>query len=147
MSEPSGVEPSETKSQFCKRCRKALPMDEYKKYKNGKYAKECIKCNIKRVAYLNTVKCPHGRQKNNCKECHGSQICEHGRQKQTCRECHGSSFCQHNKWKSLCKECHGSQICEHGRKRSRCKECHGGSICEHNRRRDACNECLALKQN
>ena len=52
--------------------------------------------------------CPHGRQRNRCKECGGSGLCEHGRQR------------------SKCKDCGGSGICEHGRRRCRCKDC-GGS--------------------
>ena len=35
-------------------------------------------------------RCPHGRQRNYCKECGGSGICEHGRQRSKCKECGGS---------------------------------------------------------
>lgn len=31
-------------------------------------------------------KCEHGKQKDFCKECGGSQICEHGKQKYRCKE-------------------------------------------------------------
>ena len=55
-----------------------------------------------------TMPCPHGRQRNQCKECGGSGICEHGRVR------------------SKCKDCGGGSICEHGQRRSRCKDCGGG---------------------
>ena len=32
-------------------------------------------------------KCPHGRQRSQCKQCGGSQFCEHGRRKDTCKQC------------------------------------------------------------
>lgn len=34
--------------------------------------------------------CPHGRQKDRCKDCGGSAICLHGKQKRFCRVCGGS---------------------------------------------------------
>ena len=39
--------------------------------------------------------CPHGRQKNNCKQCGGSSICAHGREKYSCKQCGGGSICKH----------------------------------------------------
>ena len=36
--------------------------------------------------------CKHGRQRQQCKECGGSQICEHGRQRSLCKECGGSEI-------------------------------------------------------
>lgn len=85
--------------------------------------------------------CPHGRQKQNCKECKGSNICPHNRQKNTCKECKGSSVCEHGRIKSQCKECKGTGVCPHNRLRTRCAQCGGGSICEHGRERKFCKEC------
>ena len=85
--------------------------------------------------------CPHGRQRNHCKDCGGSSICEHGRQRSTCQDCGGSSICEHSRVRSQCKDCGGSSICEHSRKRSQCKDCGGSGICEHGRRRSTCNDC------
>ena len=86
-------------------------------------------------------KCEHGRRKDRCKECGGSQICEHGRRKDRCKECGGSEICEHDRRKSECKECGGSRICEHSRIRSECKECGGSQICEHNKRKQTCPDC------
>ena len=69
-----------------------------------------------------SLRCKHGRQKNQCKECGGSAICEHGRQKSRCKECGGSAICEHGRRKYECKECGGSGICEHGRQKRQCKE-------------------------
>ena len=85
--------------------------------------------------------CPHGRERNTCKECGGASICEHGRRRTQCKECGGSSICEHGRRRSKCKECGGSGVCEHGRQRYRCKECGGASICEHGRIRYQCKEC------
>ena len=85
--------------------------------------------------------CPHGRERNRCKECGGSSICEHGRERPKCKECGGSSVCEHRRLRHQCKECDGSQICEHDRVRSQCKECGGSRICEHGRQRYFCKEC------
>ena len=75
------------------------------------------------------VKCAHGRRRNECKECGGSQVCEHGRLRSRCKECGGGSICEHGRMRGQCKECGGRSICEHGRRRSQCKECGGASIC------------------
>lgn len=70
-------------------------------------------------------KCPHDRQKSQCKECSGSQICPHDRRKSQCKECDGGSICTHNRLKHNCNEgeCDGSQRCIHDRMKSQCKEC------------------------
>ena len=87
------------------------------------------------------TKCEHGRQKQYCKECGGSQICEHGKRKSICKLCHGSQICEHNRLKQICKECGGSGICEHNDYKARCKKCKGGSICKHSKRKSRCKEC------
>jgi len=37
-------------------------------------------------------KCEHGRQKSQCKDCHGSGICEHHRERRLCKDCGGSGM-------------------------------------------------------
>ena len=67
------------------------------------------------------VKCEHGRQCSQCKECGGSGVCEHGRQRNKCKECGGSGICEHGRQRSQCKDCSGIVVrkkCEHGRQRS-----------------------------
>jgi len=107
----------------------------------GRELKTCKKCRINSAKSRERNKCPHGRQRNACKECNGGSICEHGRQRSKCKECVGSQICEQNRQRSQCKKCNGSSICEHGRRRSQCKECDGSSICEHNRLRNTCKEC------
>ena len=62
-------------------------------------------------------KCPHNRQRYECKECGGSQICEH------------------NRLRSRCKECDGGSVCEHGRQRPSCPIC------------DPCGHAIRLRRN
>ena len=74
----------------------------------------------KQAAY---VHCPHGREHNNCIDCHGASICIHNKRKTECKDCGGSQICPHNKQKSICKECCGSQICIHNKQKRNCKIC------------------------
>jgi hypothetical protein len=69
------------------------------------------------------IRCPHGRRRDQCKECRGAAVCEHGRQRCNCKECGGAGICEHGRRRSACKKCGGSQICEHGRRRDRCFFC------------------------
>jgi hypothetical protein len=101
------------------------------------------------------AKCPHNRQRSQCKECGGAGICEHNRERSKCKQYGGASICEHNhrrikckqcickhnRQRSVCKQCGGASICEHNRQRSKCKPCGGASICEHNRRRSQCKQC------
>ena len=86
-------------------------------------------------------RCPHGKQKNYCKECEGSQICHHKRFKRYCKECVGSQICSHNRVKYTCKECAGKGIRQHGINKRQCKECGGKGICQHGRQKYHCKEC------
>lgn len=96
--------------------------------------------------YYQANKCEHGKEKNRCKECKGSDICDHNKRKSRCKECKGSEICEHDKQKNLCKECKGSQICEHDKRKYFCKECEGNGICEHNKRKNRCKECLSVNK-
>ena len=65
--------------------------------------------------------CEHGvKYRSQCKVC---SACPHGKQRNYCKECGGSGICEHGRVRSQCKECGGSQICEHGRRRTQCKVC------------------------
>ena len=147
----------EAKDQKCSKCKSYKSPDLF--LKQGRVLKSCSDCRIRDVKYREQDKCPHGKQKQKCKECGGSQICEHGnwkyqckecgvvqkcphgRRKYQCKECGGSQICPHDKQKSACKDCGGSSICEHNRHKSTCKDCGGSQICEHNRRKYRCKEC------
>ncbi len=50
-------------------------------------------------------KCPHGRQRHQCKECGGVGICPHGRQRYQCKECGGSGICPHGRQRGTCSIC------------------------------------------
>ena len=129
----------ENKDVLCGRCKSYKYPNQF--FKNGKRLKACSDCRMREAEQRERNKCEHGRRKDQCKECGGTQICEHGRQKDRCKECGGASFCEHGRIKNQCKECGGALFCEHGRRKDRCKECGGSSICEHGRRKDICKEC------
>ena len=84
------------------------------------------------------AKCPHGSQRNRCKDCGGASICQHNRIRSKCIDCGGASTYQHRRERSKCIDCGGSQICQHQRQRSICKDCGGASIWQHNRIRSKC---------
>lgn len=103
------------------------------------YYMDLLKPSLNRQSAIDD--CPHNREKNQCKDCHGSGICIHNRNKSQCKECHGSGICIHNRQRHQCKNCQGSSICPHQRVKSSCKDCHGSSICIHNRRKQHCLDC------
>jgi len=69
------------------------------------------------------IRCPHGIQRNRCKECGGNGVCKHNRRRGHCKDCGGGSICCHNRIRSVCKECGGGSICEHSSVRSHCVKC------------------------
>jgi len=112
---------------------------------------KCGKCKCYRYPseFLNAK----GRELKSCKKCRDLNAksreryrCPHGRQKNLCKECGGVSICEHNRIKIRCVDCGGSQICEHGRQKHLCKECGGASICEHNREINSCKDCMNHEQ-
>jgi hypothetical protein len=133
------MENEEKRNVKCKRCGTYRYPSQF--FSKGRELKTCQVCRDKEKIYRKKNKCPHGRQKSQCKECSGASICPHGRQKAHCKECGGTSVCKHGRMKNQCKECSGSSICPHGRQKAHCKECDGVSICEHGRRRNRCKEC------
>ena len=120
----------------CKKCRCRRSEKEFEIYKEIRRL-TCLPCKANRLKN----KCPHGKQKSQCKDCGGCGMCSHAKQKSKCKECGGVSICPHGRIKSTCKDCGGGSICEHGRQKSHCKDCGGVSICEHGRRKDKCKEC------
>ena len=123
----------------CTRCKVNLLMEEFKVRRDGNRTKMCIVCLEKDKKYKK--KCEHGRSKNVCKECGGSQICPHQKVKYQCKECKGGSICKHNRSRTSCKECKGGSICEHDKQRTYCKMCKGGSVCPHGRQKSYCRDC------
>ena len=96
----------------CTKCKMLLASDEFGKPKlNGKGLRTCLKCRLKNKQSKEKNKCPHNKQRYDC------------------RKCLGNKFCKHNRHRTTCKECDGGSICEHNRRRSRCKDCNGGSVC------------------
>jgi len=108
------------------------------KCEHGRRRDQCIPCGGSQI-------CEHGRLRKTCIPCGGSQICEHGKQRYRCKFCGGSQICEHGRLRQQCKPCGGSQICEHGKQRYRCKPCGGTSICEHGRQRLSCKTCSPHK--
>lgn len=51
------------------------------------------------------AKCQHGRRRNQCIECGGSQVCPHKRRQNNCIECGGSQVCEHKRQRNKCKDC------------------------------------------
>jgi hypothetical protein len=90
---------------------------------------------------MSKYNCIHGKRKELCKDCGGSQICEHGINKVRCRPCKGSQICEHDNIKYCCKICKGSRICVHDKVKSYCKDCKSSVFCEHNKQKRRCKEC------
>jgi hypothetical protein len=87
-------------------------------------------------------KCEHGKRKNRCRECGGSDFCEHGKEKYYCKDCGGAGICEHDKRKEYCVICGGNALCEHGKRKSRCIICGGSALCkEHGIEKSRCFDC------
>ena len=108
-----------------------IPYNGFPRCPHGKDKPQCKECGCWRI-------CTHGKFKPYCKDCKGSQICSHGKNKHQCRDCKGSQICPHDRVIYSCKDCMG---CLHGRLKKYCKECKGSAICEHNRVKYICREC------
>jgi hypothetical protein len=55
------------------------------------------------------LKCQHGRQKSQCKDCGGKGRCLHGRRKDRCKDC-GTGYCVHRRRKGRCNDCSAEAI-------------------------------------
>ena len=87
------------------------------------------------------LKCKHGRQRSQCKDCGRSQICDHNKRGSRCKDCGESQICEHNKQRSQCKNCGRSQTCEHNKIKSQCKDCGRSQICGRNKIKSQCKDC------
>ena len=56
-----------------------------------------------------SIKCPHGKRRNECVECDGATICEHKVKRHYCILCGGASLCQHRRAKHACGACKGGR--------------------------------------
>ena len=65
----------------CSRCTKCFYADGFKVDRLGKMLKTCLECNARSKVERERYKCPHGRQRNVCKDCGGAGICGHGLQR------------------------------------------------------------------
>ena len=61
----------------CVRCKMNLTMDKYKQKRDDSYQKTCDVCLEKRNIIAKRHECVHGKTKNNCVKCGGSNICDH----------------------------------------------------------------------
>lgn len=105
----------------CSRCKLTKDKKAFLSEATGREFKQCDRC--REIKRKNIKNCPHGRQKNVCRDCGGTHICEHNKLRSRCKDCGGTSICEHNKVRQLCKICGGSQICEHNKQKQYCKKC------------------------
>ena len=110
-------------SRKCVRCKATYPEDQFGFGIRGIKNKSCIICLDREKIYRVKRKCPHGRQKCQCRDCNGACICQHNRVRSNCTDCKSANgICKHNKLKSACKKCKES-FCEHKVDRKTCKIC------------------------
>ena len=108
----------------CTKCSQLILLDCFMiRKRTAPLTKCCIKCLDNYKMSRQQIKCKHGRQRPQCKDCGGCQICKHGRQGSRCKDCGGDGICQPNQGRSKCKDCGGGQICEHSKERSTCPTC------------------------
>jgi hypothetical protein len=97
----------------CSTCHYENPIAVY--MKGNKELKMCPHCReiSKKSGSKRTgnrsVKCPHGKRRNECVECNGSTICDHKIKRHYCILCGGASLCQHNRAKHACGACKGGR--------------------------------------
>lgn len=105
----------------------------YCEHKKDKY--KCRVCNSK--AY-----CIHNRLIQRCKICgNGKAFCKHGKKKDICVECSGTQICPHNKRKSRCIDCNGRELCPCGKYLYSCIKHKGKGVCDHEKLKSYCNIC------
>ena len=84
----------------CSGCRGWHTADLYNVDRHGNRRKTCLHC-----AGRVKPKCPHGRQRSECKTCAGVGICPHERLRYQCWECGGASICPCGRQRSACFSC------------------------------------------
>jgi len=97
-----------------------------------------------RMKVMGRKRCPHGKEKQVCKEC---SPCPHGKVKYQCTQCnpcpHGKlknecvdcNPCPHGKLKRKCADCNP---CPRGKEKRKCADC---NPCPHGKRKDSCAAC------
>ena len=71
----------------CSRCNKFFFAEGFKVDRLGKRLKTCLECNARSKGERERCKCPHGRQKQSCRDCGGSSFCKHEHIRAQCRIC------------------------------------------------------------
>jgi hypothetical protein len=87
-------------------------------------------------------KCPHGKRKQVCIRCGGSEICMHRKRKSKCKSC--KKVCIHNKLTGKCITCNR---CIHGNSIHYCVQCNNKRLCDHGRHSLLCGECRSFSSN
>ena len=119
----------------CTKCRQTLSLECFRINKRtAQLTRRCLKCLENKKMYKENEKCEHGRLKEICCECKGSQICHHNNRRSTCRACGGKQICPHNLQQSVCRACGGGSICQHQKVGSKylryfCRICDGSYVC------------------
>jgi len=99
----SEMEP--VKRQKCGQCKMNMTLEKFTKKRDDTYQKTCDECLEKRNVSRVKRKCPHDRDRNECRECNGVSFCAHDRLRIKCIECGGVSMCSHNIQRYTCKLC------------------------------------------
>ena len=71
----------------CSRCNKLFFAEGFKVDRLGKRLKTCLECNARSKGERERYKCPHGRQRESCRDCGGSSFCKHEHLRAQCRIC------------------------------------------------------------
>jgi len=100
----------------CSKCHYENPIEAY--MKGNRELKMCPHCRetakksqIKHPPSQGnkSIKCPHGKRRNECVDCDGATICDHKKKRHYCIICGGASLCQHNRIKKQCGACNGGR--------------------------------------
>ena len=89
----------ESRNKKCEKCKCYRYPSDF--LKEGRQLKTCIKCRELNIKSRVKNHCCHGRRKDYCHDCGGTQICLHDKRKLECKDCNGSQICPHNKLKVL----------------------------------------------
>ena len=97
----------------CSKCHYENPIEVYMKgereLKMCPHCREIAKKSGSKRTGNRSVKCPHGKRRNECVECDGATICEHKVKRHYCILCGGASLCQHRRAKHACGACKGGR--------------------------------------
>lgn len=131
---------------YCVKCKKDLPVENFKRQKNGNCYNRCRSC---------SGTCIHDKQRSRCKLCTESSTCGHKRFMKTCEKCieqfKNYKLCVScvtympiecfEEYKS-CSKCRQRRKCEHGKFNLRCVICNPKESCSHKKIRKGCVHCM-----